>query len=67
MEMGLITSCRDGPFGTAGFHCFDTNHPLYLRTAAITAIRAGFPVLRSGRQYLRPVSMFGSCSACSGW
>jgi glycosidase len=48
-----------GPFGTAGFHCFDTNHPLYLRTAAITAIRAGFPVLRSGRQYLRPVSVFG--------
>jgi hypothetical protein len=31
----------------------------YLRTAAITAARAGFPVLRSGRQYLRPVSVFG--------
>jgi glycosidase len=48
-----------GPFGTAGSHCFDPDYPLYLRTAAITAIRADFPVLRSGRQYLRPVSVFG--------
>ena len=48
-----------GPFGTAGAHCIDSNHPLYLRTAAITAARADFPVLRSGRQYLRPVSVFG--------
>jgi hypothetical protein len=48
-----------GPFGTAGAHCFDSTHPLYLRTAAITAARADFPVLRSGRQYLRPVSVFG--------
>jgi hypothetical protein len=48
-----------GLFGTAGSHCFDSTHPLYLRTAAITAARAGFPVLRSGRQYLRPVSVFG--------
>ena len=35
-----------GPFGTAGAHCFDSTHPLYLRTAAITAARADFPVLR---------------------
>jgi hypothetical protein len=48
-----------GPFGTAGAHCFDPDHPLYLRTAAITLIRADFPVLRSGRQYLRPASVFG--------
>ena len=48
-----------GPFGTAGAHCFDPDYPLYRRTAAITAIRADFPVLRSGRQYLRPVSVFG--------
>jgi hypothetical protein len=48
-----------GPFGTAGAHCFDPAHPLYRRTAAITAARADFPVLRSGRQYLRPVSVFG--------
>lgn len=36
-----------------------SSHPLYLRTAAITAARADFPVLRFGRQYLRPVSVFG--------
>jgi glycosidase len=48
-----------GPFGTSGAHCFDMQHPLYLRIAAITAVRAAFPVLRAGRQYLRPVSVFG--------
>jgi len=48
-----------GPFGTAGAHCFDPGFPLYLRTAAITAVRSEFPVLRSGRQYSRPVSVFG--------
>jgi hypothetical protein len=48
-----------GPCGTAGAHCFDPAHPLYLRIAAITAVRANFPVLRSGRQYLRQVSVFG--------
>jgi hypothetical protein len=48
-----------GPFGTAGAHCFDPTHPLYQRTAAITAARASFPALRSGRQYPRPVSVFG--------
>ena len=48
-----------GPFGTAGAHCFDSGYPLYQRIAAMTAVRAGYPVLRSGRQYLRPVSVFG--------
>jgi glycosidase len=48
-----------GPFGTAGAHCFDPTHPLYLRIAAMTAIRAEYPVLRAGRQSLRPVSVFG--------
>jgi len=48
-----------GPFGTAGAHCFDPDYPLYRRIAAITAVRGDFPVLRSGRQYLRPVSIFG--------
>jgi hypothetical protein len=48
-----------GPFGTAGAHCFDTSHPLYLRIAAIAAVRADYPVLQSGRQYVRPVSVFG--------
>ena len=44
-------------------HCWRpllrSDHPLYLRIASIAAIRADFPVLRSGRQYLRPVSVFG--------
>jgi glycosidase len=48
-----------GPFGTAGTHCFDPGYPLYGRIAAMAAVRAGYPVLRSGRQYLRPVSVFG--------
>jgi len=48
-----------GPFGTAGAHCFDADYPLYRRIAAITGVRGGFPVLRSGRQYVRPVSIFG--------
>jgi glycosidase len=55
-----------GPFGTAGAHCFDPTHPLYLRIAAIAAIRADYPVLRAGRQYLRPVSGFGESFAPAG-
>jgi hypothetical protein len=46
-----------GPFGTAGAHCFDPNHPAYVRIAAMTAIRKQFPVLRLGRQYLRPIAI----------
>ncbi len=48
-----------GPFGTAGAHCFDPDHPVYRRVAALVAVRAAYPVLRAGRQYLRPVSLFG--------
>jgi glycosidase len=48
-----------GPFGTAGQHCFDENHPAYLRIAALTAVRQTFPVLCYGRQYLRPISFLG--------
>ncbi len=48
-----------GPFGTAGAHCFDRNHPIYRRVAAVTGVRARFPVLRAGRQYLRSISVFG--------
>ncbi len=47
-----------GPFGTAGRHVFDPTHPLYLRIAAMTALRRRLPVLRYGRQYLRPLSLF---------
>jgi len=48
-----------GPFGTAGRHCFDASHPVYLRIAALAALRATIPALRHGRQYLRPTSLFG--------
>lgn len=46
-----------GPFGTAGAHCFDPHHPAYIRIAAMAAIRKEFPVLRLGRQYLRPIAI----------
>ena len=45
-----------GPFGTAGQHCFDRNHPVYRRIAAAASIRKKYPALRSGRQYLRRTS-----------
>lgn len=48
-----------GPFGTAGHHCFDPNHPTYRRIASLTALRHQYPVLRVGRQYGRPISIFG--------
>jgi len=45
-----------GPFGTAGRHCFDENHPVYKRIAAAAALRSKYPALRCGRQYLRRIS-----------
>ncbi|MGH9177533.1 MAG: alpha-amylase family glycosyl hydrolase [Acidimicrobiales bacterium] len=48
-----------GPFGTAGHHCFDPGHGTYRRMAAMAALRRAQPVLRHGRQYLRPISLFG--------
>jgi hypothetical protein len=47
-----------GPFGTAGAHCFDPAFATYRRIAALTAARKQFPVLRQGRQYQRPLSLF---------
>jgi glycosidase len=55
-----------GPFGTAGHHCFDPNHPTYKRIAALAAIRLQYPVLRSGRQYGRPISILGRPFAVLG-
>lgn len=49
-----------GPFGTAGAHCFQTDFLTYRRIAMLTALRKQFPVLRLGRQYLRPISNFGA-------
>lgn len=49
-----------GPFGTTGQHAFDPTSPAYVRIAALIAARQAFPVLRYGRQYLRPISNFGA-------
>jgi glycosidase len=48
-----------GPFGTAGRHVFDETNPIYLRIANLAGLRGQNPVLRDGRQYLRPFSNFG--------
>jgi len=48
-----------GAFGTAGQHCFDSEHPAYVRIAALTALRRDLPALRYGRQYPRPISILG--------
>jgi glycosidase len=48
-----------GPFGTAGHHCFDADHPVYKRIAALTEARSRYPALRYGRQYLRAISFLG--------
>lgn len=45
-----------GPYGTAGHHCFDENHPVYKRIAAAASLRSKYPALRCGRQYLRCIS-----------
>jgi glycosidase len=55
-----------GPFGTAGSHCFDPNFGAYRRIAALMAVRQKFPVLRQGRQYLRPITVFGEPFALPG-
>ncbi len=55
-----------GPLGTAGHHCFDESHPAYRRIAALAALRGAFPVLRYGRQYLRPISFLGRPFAVYG-
>jgi glycosidase len=49
-----------GPFGTAGHHCFDPDHPAYRRIAALATARRQFPVLRQGRQYPRPIDASGT-------
>ncbi len=49
-----------GPFGTVGKHCFDPAFPTYVRIAHLTETRSKYPVLRHGRQYLRPISNFNA-------
>lgn len=48
-----------GPFGTAGYHCFDHHSPAYLRIAALTNLRKKYSTLRYGRQYQRPIAFLG--------
>ena len=55
-----------GPFGTSGRHCFDESHAVFRRVQAMLAARASLPVLRHGRQYLRPLSIVGAAFATSG-
>jgi hypothetical protein len=47
-----------GPFGTSGQHCFDEHSPAFVRIAALATLRQQYPVLRYGRQYPRPISLF---------
>jgi len=46
-----------GPFGTAGYHCFDPKHPVYRKIAAMAALRSALPALCHGRQYLRQMAL----------
>lgn len=46
-----------GPSGTTGHHCFDAEHPAYIRIGALARVRQSYPVLRCGRQYLRSSSV----------
>ncbi|MGF1546470.1 MAG: alpha-amylase family glycosyl hydrolase [Thiotrichales bacterium] len=55
-----------GPFGTAGRHCFDSNHPAYRRIAAANAVRQTYPALRYGRQYPRPTRFLDRIFALHG-
>ena len=47
-----------GPFGTIGAHCFNPIAPAFVRIAALTRVRSRFPILRYGRLYPRPISVF---------
>ena len=55
-----------GAFGTAGRHCFDVADGTFRRVQELARTRAACPVLRHGRQYLRPISLFGSGFAVRG-
>jgi glycosidase len=49
-----------GPHGTAGWHVFNPNHPVYKRMAVLTRVRQQLKPLRRGRQYQRPISFLSS-------
>src|SRR5690606_11982971 len=41
-------------------------HPAYVRIAALAALRASYPALRDGRQYLRPIAFLDKPFAMHG-
>ena len=45
-----------GAFRSADRHCFNETTSTYVELAAVLAVRQQEPALRSGRQYLRPIS-----------
>lgn len=45
-----------GSFESKGVHFFNEKNPLYTEFAKLVTIRAEYPALRRGRQYLRPIS-----------
>jgi len=49
-----------GPWGTSGAHCFEEQSPTYVKLSQLLQVRKERAELRSGRQYQRPVSLFGS-------
>jgi glycosidase len=55
-----------GPFGPVGHHCFDPTSSAYVRIQAMAQVRALYPALRVGRQYLRPISFLGNPFAVYG-
>lgn len=59
-----------GAFETEGCHFFNSDHPTYLRIAAIAKIRNRKDIigmaLRRGRQYLRETNVFGDAFFCPG-
>jgi hypothetical protein len=54
-----------GAFGTVGHHCFDLASPAFVRIRHLTGVRQQLPVLRYGRQYLRPIAPPGGAFAAS--
>ena len=45
-----------GAFRSAGRHCFNETHPLYVQLAQLLSVRGQHMALRRGRQYLRAIS-----------
>ncbi len=47
-----------GPFGTSGAHAFNPKSTTFVRIANLARLRQRYPVLRYGRLYQRPISIF---------